>query len=117
MSEDKEMGPRIIGAHQELVRHIEQGAGRIRILSILTVAVAAVLAVSYVSQLVLPLLGTTSVVVSLTDPSNVAVELVVLALAIVWLYVGASDLRFSWRMKGEIRMARAKEKDIQDRIS
>ena len=117
MSDDREKGPQIIDAHQELVRHIEQGAGRIRILSILTVVVAALLAVSYVSQLALPLTGTTTVTVSLTDPSNVAIEVVVLALALVWLYVGANDLRFSWRMKGEIRTARAKEKDIQDRIS
>jgi hypothetical protein len=117
MSDEKEMGPEIIDAHQEMVRHIEQSAGRIRILSILTVGVAAVLAASYLLQLVLPLSGTTTVTVDLTAPSNIVVELIVLALALVWLYVGVSDLRFSWRMKKEISGARSMEKGIQDRIS
>jgi hypothetical protein len=117
MSEEKERGPQIVDAHQELVRHIEQGAGRIRALSIVTVAVAAILVVSYVSQLALPLAGTRTVTVNLADPGSIAAELVVLALALVWLYVGVQDLRFSWRMKAEIRSARSKEREIQDRIS
>ncbi|MDA4119696.1 MAG: hypothetical protein OK436_03820 [Thaumarchaeota archaeon] len=117
MDDEKERGPGIIDAHQELVRHIEQSAGRIRVLSILTVGVAAVLSVSYLFQLVLPLTGTTTVTVDLTAPSNILAELVVLALVLVWLYVGISDLRFSSRMKNEISGARSKEKGIQDRIS
>jgi hypothetical protein len=117
MSDEMERGPEIIDAHQELVRHIEQSAGRIRILSILTLVVAAVLAASYVSQLALPLTGTKTVTVNLSDPTNVAVELVVLALSIIWLYVGLQDLRFSSRMKGEIKAARSKEKELQNRIS
>lgn len=117
MDDEKERGPGIIDAHQEMVRHIEQSAGRIRILSILTVGVAAVLSVSYLFQLVLPLTGTTTVTVDLASPSNIMAELVVLSLVLVWLYVGISDLRFSSRMKNEIRGARTKEKGIQDRIS
>ncbi len=117
MSDDKERGADIIDAHQELVRHVEQGAGRIRILSILTVVVSVVLAASYLSQLALPIMGTTSVTVVLTDPANIAAEILVLALALIWLYVGVSDLRFSWKMKAEIRSARTKEKEIEDRIS
>jgi len=117
LSDGREKEAQIIDAHQDLVRHIEQGVGRIRLLSILTLIVSAFLAVSYISQLILPLAGTKTVTVNLSDPSNVAVELVVLALAVVWLYVGASDLRFSWRMKGQIEAARTKEKAIQDRIS
>jgi hypothetical protein len=117
MSDEMERGPEIIDAHQELVRHIEQSAGRIRILSILTLVVAAVLAASYVSQLALPLTGTKTVTVNLSDPTNVAVELVVLSLSIIWLYVGLQDLRFSSRMKGEIKTARSKEKELQNRIS
>jgi len=113
MDDDGERAPQIIDAHQELVRHIEQGAGRIRILSILTLIVAGVLAIAYISQLALPLIGTTVVTVNLSDPANVATELIVLALALVWLYVGASDLRFSWRMKDEIKAARAKEEELQ----
>ena len=117
MSDEKERGPEIIDAHQELVRHIEQSAGRIRILSIATVVVAAVLAVSYVSQLALPFTGTTTVTVNLSDPVNIATELVVLALAVIWLYVGVQDLRFSSRLKGKIRAARSRENEIQGRIS
>jgi len=117
MSDEKERGPGIIDAQQEMVRHIELSAGRILILSILTVGVAAVLAASYLLQLILPLTGTTIVTVDLTAPSNILAELVVLALVLVWLYVGISDLRFSWRMKNEISGARSKEKGIQDRIS
>ncbi|HEV2226264.1 MAG TPA: hypothetical protein VGR56_05595 [Nitrososphaerales archaeon] len=117
MDDEKESGPGIIDAHQELVRHIEKGAGRIRILSILTVGVATILSISYLFQLVLPLTGTTTVTVDLAAPSNIVAELVVLALVLVWLYVGISDLRFSSRMKNEISGARTKEKGIQDRIS
>ncbi len=117
MDDGNERGPEIIDAHQELVRHIEKSAGRIRILSILTIGVALVLTISYLFQLVLPLTGTTTVTVYLTAPSNILAELVVLALVLVWLYVGISDLRFSSRMKNEISGARSKEKGIQDRIS
>lgn len=117
MDDEKERGPGIIDAHQELVRHIEQSAGRIRFLSILTVVVAAALAVSYLLQLVLPLTGTTTVIVDLAAPSNIVAELVVFALVLIWLYVGVSDLRFSSRIKHEISLARSKERGIQDRIS
>ncbi len=117
MDDEKERGPGIIDAHREMVRHIEQSAGRIRILSILTVLVSAALAASYLLQLVLPLTGTTTVTVDLTAPSNIVAELVVFALVLVWLYLGVTDLRFSSRMKNEISVARSKEAGIQDRIS
>ena len=116
MSDERERGPDIIETHQELVRHVEQSTGRIRGLSIITVAVALVLAASYLSQLALPLTGTTSVTVNLTDPGSMAAELIVLALVLIWLYVGIQDLRFSSRMRAEIRSARLREKEIQDRI-
>ncbi len=79
-------------------------------------AVAAVLTVSYLSQLALPLTGTSTVTVSLADPANVAVELVVLGLALVWLYVGVADFRFSTRVKREIKAARLKEDELKDRL-
>jgi hypothetical protein len=113
---DEERGPEIIDAHQELVRHIEQGAGRMRVLSAITVVVAAVLAVSYVSQLALPLAGVKVVTVDLTAPGNVAAEVIVAALALLWLYVGARDLRFAWKVRGEIRTARTKEDGVSDRL-
>ena len=117
MDSNSERGPEIIDAHQDFVRHIEQGAARMRVLSAVTLVVAAVLALAYVSQLVLPLTGTTTVSVNLTDPFNVATELVVLVLAVVWLYVGVQDFRFSSRMRREIFEARSKEQQVQDRIS
>ena len=88
-----------------------------RALSVVTIGVAVVLAASYVSQLALPLGGTDTVTVNLSDPGTVAAELIVLALAVAWLFVGAQDLRFSWRMKAEIRQARTKEKEILERLS
>lgn len=117
MTDDKEMGAEIIGAHQELVGRIEQSTGRIRALSIITMIVAAILAVSYISQLALPLTGTDTVTVNLSDPVNVALELVVLALSLAWLYVGASDYRFSARVRAQISAARSREKEIEERIS
>ncbi len=117
MSDEKERGPQIVDAYQELVRRIEQGTGRMRALSIITIAVAVVLAVSYVSQLALPLTGTTTVTVNLDDPGTVVAELIVLVLAAVWFFVGIQDLRFSWRMKAEIQQARMKEKEIADRLA
>ena len=86
-------------------------------LSIVTIGVAVVLAASYVSQLALPFCGTDTATVNLSDPGTVAAELTVLALAVAWLFVGAQDLRFSWRMKAEIRQARTKEKEIQERLA
>jgi hypothetical protein len=117
MSDDKERSAEIIDAHQELVSRIEQSTGRIRALSIVTVVVALILAVSYVSQLILPLTGTSTVTVHLADPVNVALELFVFALAIVWLYVGVSDYRFSSRVRAQIVSARSKEKIIEEKIA
>jgi len=117
MSDERERGPQIVDAHQELVRRIEQSTGRMRALSIVTIAVAVVLAASYLSQLVLPLTGTSTVTVNLDDPGTVAAELLVLALVLAWLYVGVQDLRFSWRLKAEIRQARTEEKEIEGRLA
>ncbi|MBI3841390.1 MAG: hypothetical protein HY297_05510 [Thaumarchaeota archaeon] len=116
MTEESDARAGIMEAHQEFVAHIEGGASRMRVLSAVTVAVSAVLALSYLSQLLLPLLGTRSVTVNLGDPGVQAGELAVLAVALAWLYVGLRDLRFSSRMKKEILAARAREKEMQDRI-
>lgn len=117
MSDEKERGPAIIDAHQELVGHIEQSTGRMRVLSGATIVVALVLALSYVSQLILPLTGTTSATVNLTDPVIVASEMFVLALALAWLYLGLRDFTFASRVRKGILDARVKEKKIQAEIS
>ena len=112
MTTGEDNGVEIIEAHQDLVRHIERGARMMKVLSMATILVAAVLVTSYLSQLLLPLTGTTEVTVNLTDPANEAVELLVLALALVWLYVGGRDLAFSWRMARVIKEARRREKEL-----
>lgn len=99
----------ILEAHREMVEHIEKGARRIWFLSIITMAVAALLAVSYAFQLILPLTGTTSVTVNLVDPANLGSEAIVLLLVLAWLYVGVRDFRFSARMRREIGRARSLE--------
>jgi hypothetical protein len=117
MSEEAEKGPGILEAYQELVSRIEQGARRMRALAAVTVAVAALLSAAYLLQLALPLTGATSETVSLTDPTLVAAEILVLVLTLLWLYVGISDLRFTSRLRGEIAAAREKEKQLQDRVA
>ncbi|MDV3292834.1 MAG: hypothetical protein LYZ70_01015 [Nitrososphaerales archaeon] len=113
MAEEEPRGVRIIEAHQELVRHVEESSARIRTLAIVTVVVAALLAGLYAYQLAVPLAyGQTIVTVDLTSPANVATELVVLGLALVWLYVGAKDYVFATKLAGEIRRAREDEKTI-----
>ena len=117
MSEEAEKGPGILDAYQEMVSRIEQGAGRMRGLAALTVAVASLLSAAYLLQLALPLTGAKSETVDLTDPALVAAEVLVLTLTLLWLYVGVSDLRFTSRMRGEIGAARAKERHLQDEMS
>ncbi len=109
---------KVIEAHQEFVSHIEGGSSRMRALSLVTIAVAVLLAASYVVQLTIPYFtGETTVTVNLTDPGNVVTELVLLALALVWLYVGLRDFFFSNRMKKAIQEARTKEKAVEKQIA
>ncbi len=112
MSAEEEKAAGIIEAHQDLVGHLERSSGRMRDLSAVTVVVALVLSASYVSQLLLPAFGVTSVPVNLADPGTIAVELVVLALALVWLYVGLRDLSYSTRLRKQIADARVREKEL-----
>lgn len=107
----------IIEAHQVLVGHIERSTTRIRALSAVTIVVSVALSVSYIVQLLLPLFGTSSVTVNLTDPGNQAAEVVVLALVLVWLYVGARNLTFASRIRKQIQGARSSEEEIESRIS
>lgn len=118
MTEERPDQVKIIEAHQELVSHIEGGSSRMRALSLVTIVVAALLSSSYVVQLAIPLAtGQTTVTVNLVDPANILVELVVLALALVWLYVGLRDYFFSTRMRRAIAEAREKERALENRIS
>lgn len=103
-------------AHQELVGHLERSSGRMRALSAVTVVVALYFAAVYVFQLLLPWLGTESVTVNLADPAIKVTEVIVLALALAWLYVGAKDYLFSTRVRRVVRQARTEEKKLKDRL-
>ena len=116
MTEEKDRSADIIEAHQELVGHIERSAARIRALSAVTIVVALVLSALYTLQLLLPFTGRASVTVDLADPALQATEVVVLALTILWLYVGARNLVFSSRIRKQIRGARSNESEIAKRI-
>ncbi|QQG48654.1 MAG: hypothetical protein HY247_07950 [archaeon] len=117
MEAEKVREAAILEAHQELVAHIESGANRMRTLSALTIAVSILLALAYSSQLLAPIEGTTAVLVDLTNPVLRVTEVFVLVLALLWLYVGLRDYRFSSRMRKEIGGARAKERDIEERVA
>jgi hypothetical protein len=118
MSNDKSAAITILEAHEEFVQHIESGSSKIRLLSAVTIGVSSVLSVSYVYQLVFPYLtGESSVVVNLVDPVLQTTEVVVAALASLWLYVGVRDYLFTKRMDKAIREARTLEKEIQKRVS
>ncbi len=113
MVEEESRGVRIIEAHQELVRHVEEGSARIRTLAGVTIVVAALLAASYAYQLAFPFaFGQSTVTVDLASPANITTELVVLGLTLVWLYVGVKDYLFVSRLAGEIRGAREEEKRV-----
>jgi hypothetical protein len=103
--------------HEEFVQHMEVGSSKIRGLSILTVMVALLLALSYLSQLALPLTGTTSVTVNVADPTLIATELIVLALTLMWLYIGLRNYFFSTRLSKQIAVARAAEAEFEKAIT
>ncbi|MDV3278014.1 MAG: hypothetical protein LYZ69_06045 [Nitrososphaerales archaeon] len=119
MSEKEEpQAAAALGLHEEFIRHVESGASKIRTLSIITILVALGLAASYAYQLALPsLTGATTVTVNLADPLLEATELLLLALSLVWLYVGLRDLLFTRRMAKSIRDARMAEREIEKRIT
>jgi hypothetical protein len=102
----------VLEAHEELIQHIENGTGKIKTLSVITVFVAAVLAFSYALQLVLPLTGTTTQPVNLADPTLMGVEAGILVLTLLWLYVGLRDYLFVARLSGQIREIRAAEAQL-----
>ena len=116
MTDDREDAVKVIEAHQELVARLERTSGRMRALSLVTVLVAIVFASAYAYQLLLAFTGTKTVTVDLTDPANQITEVVVLLLALAWLYVGARDYLFSTKIKKAVREARVKENELDKRL-
>ena len=107
----------LLDAHEEFVQHIENGQARIRVLSIITIAVAFLLLASYFDQLLTPFAtGTKTVTVNLLDPTLLALEVVLILVTFAWLYVGVVNYLFSSRLGRQIKEARAREKEIAGRV-
>ncbi len=118
MSDKPDSAVIIDEAHEDFAQHIEAGSGRIRLLSILTLIVSVLLLASYFSQLLLPLVtGQTTVTVNLVDPTLLVFEGLIIVLTFAWLYVGAVNYLFSTRLRRQVWEARAKEKEIEKRIT
>jgi hypothetical protein len=118
MSDERPAGVMVIEAREELMQHIERGGRIIRGLSILTIVVASLLSVLYLYQIALPYaFGMTQVTVDLLAPSNIALESILIVLALLWLYVGVRDYLFVSRLSKSIREIRAAEKEIEKRIT
>jgi len=108
--------PSKVEIHEDFLQHVETGASKMKLLSWVTIIVAVILMLSYVSQLALPLTGTSSVTISLTDPTLVGTEILVLILTVAWLYVGVRNLRFTTGLARQISAARKAEAEIERRI-
>jgi hypothetical protein len=110
VSEERSPAVMRIEAHEEFIQHIENGQRRIKVLSIITVIVAAILVASYFSQIVLPFAGGSRYqTVDLLNPGLIASEILVLVLSAAWLYVGVVNYLFAARLGGKIRDIRAAE--------
>jgi len=108
----------IVEAHEEFIQHIEAGSSRLKALSITSMVIALILLVSYVYQEVLPFTsGTTVVTVNLLDPTLVALQAVLILLAFAWLYVGLVNYLFARGLGKKIKLARAKEREIEKMIA
>jgi hypothetical protein len=118
-SEEKSVGVMAIEAHEELIQHIESGQAKIRLLSIITIAVAFLLIASYFSQLLLPLVSSTSryQTVDLLSPALIATEVVLVVLLAAWLYVGVINYLFAARLNRQILEIRAFERELEKRIT
>ncbi len=100
--------------HEEFIQHMERGGRRMRTLALTTAAVAALLSLSYFSELVIVpfVLGVRTQTVDLTDPSLMALEGVLLILSLLWLYVGVSEFRFSRKLAKQVAEVRAAQAEL-----
>jgi hypothetical protein len=120
MSEDETHPGVMTNEVQEaFIQHIEQGSSTIKLLAVITVVVTGFLTLSYASQLILLpyVLHITSQTVNLLDPGLMATEVVLLAIVLLWLYVGVRDLIFVSRLSKQIEEIRKLQRQIEDRIS
>lgn len=99
-------------AHAMLLRQVERGSAMMRSLALVTVVVAALLALAYGVQLALSALGMTVVEVNVNDPLLIGVEVLLFVLAIAWLYVGVRNYRFTTILAKQVKAVRAAESDL-----
>lgn len=99
------------------VQRLEEGTGRLKVLSIVTLVIAFLLLVSYASQVILPFAtGEKTVTVNLLDPSLLLFEGLLIALTVAWVYVGAVNLLWARRLGSRIKKVRAEEDRMLKRI-
>lgn len=99
------------------VQRMEEGARRLRVLSIVTLIVAVLLLASYASQVVLPFVsGQSTVTVNLLDPSLLVFEGLLILLTVAWVYVGAVNFLWARRFGFRIAKVRAEEDKILKEI-
>jgi hypothetical protein len=107
----------MIESHEDFIQHIETGRAKIRILSIITIAVALLLLASYFSQLILPFISATRYVrIDLLNPALIATQVVLMILVAAWLYVGVLNYLFSTRLGRAIQKAREIEGELEKKI-
>ena len=114
MSEDSDPYVSGIELHEEFIQRIERGGRMIRTLSLATILVAGVLAISYFSQLVvLPFaLGIKSQTVNLVDPRLMALEAIIMCLTLAWLYVGLKNYFFAKKLERQVKEIRTIQTQI-----
>jgi hypothetical protein len=115
---EKSLGVMVIDAHEELIQQLEFGQAKIRLLSVITVAVAFLLVASYFSQILLPFVSSSSryQTVDLMSPTLIATEVILAFLGAAWLYVGVVNYLFSARLNKQIREIRSYEKELMERM-
>ena len=99
------------------LQRLEEGTGRLRFLSVVTLIVSVLLLASYASQVILPFAtGQTTVTVNLLDPGLLVFEGLLILLTVAWLYVGGLNLLWARRIGGRIKKVRAEEDKMLKRI-
>ena len=107
-----------IEAHEEFIQHIEMGSRKLRSLALTTLVVAVLLAAGYFDQIITPFItGQRFVEVDLLDPLLFVFEVLLLALTIAWMYVGAVNYLFYTRLGRSIKQIRALEEELEKRIT
>jgi hypothetical protein len=114
-----EMPPeiKIVELNELFVQRMEEGAGRLKLLSVVTLIVAVLLLASYASQVILPFAtGQTTVTVNLLDPYLLVFEGLLILLTIAWVYVGAVNFLWARRLGLRIAKVRTEEDKILKKI-